>query len=164
MPPASSTGCGPEVRFARDSPLEGDGFEPSVPGTKKPVFVVEGELRGPNGGSQKGLFLMRYRWFESISLQRRVTCEPDFQRRAATVGPRPAAARASHHSSRMRASHASGKAIPGRGLIDHWLFTAARRSAAKFGMGRKALRNPVDSAAAGVFCAAQQARSVSSVL
>jgi hypothetical protein len=67
-----------EIEFAPDSPLEGDGFEPSVPGTKEPVFVAEGELRGPNGGSQKGLFLMRYRWFESISLQRRVICEPDF--------------------------------------------------------------------------------------
>src|SRR6202043_2835093 len=27
------------------SPLEGDGFEPSVPGTKEPVFIAEGELR-----------------------------------------------------------------------------------------------------------------------
>ena len=62
----------PKVRFALDSALEGDGFEPSVPGTKEPFFVAEGELRGPNGGSQKGLFLMRYRWFESISLQRGV--------------------------------------------------------------------------------------------
>jgi hypothetical protein len=34
-----------------------------------------------------------------------------------------------------------------------------RRSSAKFGMGQKALRNSVDSATAGVFCAAQQARS-----
>jgi hypothetical protein len=32
-----------------------------------------------------------------------------------------------------------------------WLFTAARWSYAKFGIGRKALRNPVDSATAGVF-------------
>ena len=38
-----------EVRFAADSPLEGDGFEPSVPGTKEPVFVAESELRGPTG-------------------------------------------------------------------------------------------------------------------
>src|SRR4029077_17125210 len=29
-------------------------------------------IAGSNGGSQKGLFLMRYRWFESISLQQRV--------------------------------------------------------------------------------------------
>ena len=67
----------PKVRFALDSALEGDGFEPSVPSTKEPFFVAEGELRGPNGGSQKGLFLMRYRWFESISLQERVHCELD---------------------------------------------------------------------------------------
>jgi hypothetical protein len=32
-----------------DSPLEGDGFEPSVPGTKEPVFVAEGELRTEPG-------------------------------------------------------------------------------------------------------------------
>jgi hypothetical protein len=38
------------------------------------------------------------------------------------------------------------------------LFTAARRSSAKFGMDRKALRIPVDSATVGVFCASQQAR------
>ena len=71
-----------------DSSLEGDGFEPSVPGTKEPVFVAEGELRGPNGGSQKRLFLIRYRWFESISLQQRVRCEPDFLGRipSMTVG------------------------------------------------------------------------------
>src|ERR1700692_17628 len=67
-----------EPTISPDSLLEGDGFEPSVPGTKEPFFVAEGELRRPNGGSQKGLFLMRYRWFESISLQRRVHCEPDF--------------------------------------------------------------------------------------
>jgi hypothetical protein len=76
-PPGQRDGPG-KFRFAVDSPLEGDGFEPSVPGTKQPVLVAEGELRGPNRGSQKGLFLMRYRWFESISLQRRVACEPEF--------------------------------------------------------------------------------------
>src|SRR5260370_5442963 len=54
------------------SPPEGGGFEPSVPGTKEPVFVAEGELRDRTGAAQKGGFLMRYRWFESISLQRRV--------------------------------------------------------------------------------------------
>jgi hypothetical protein len=39
--------------------LEGDGFEPSVPGTKEPVFVAEGELRiaGTNGAAKKGCFL-----------------------------------------------------------------------------------------------------------
>src|SRR5215831_1920636 len=40
-----------------DSPLEGDGFEPSVPGTKEPVFVAEGELRDRTGAAKKGCFL-----------------------------------------------------------------------------------------------------------
>src|SRR3984893_2329965 len=44
------SGCGRET----DCLLEGDGFEPSVPGTKQPIFVAEGELRGPNEGSQSG--------------------------------------------------------------------------------------------------------------
>jgi hypothetical protein len=55
-----SMGFAPKIRFAPDSPLEGDGFEPSVPGTKEPVFVAEGELRDRTG-EPKGLFLMRYR-------------------------------------------------------------------------------------------------------
>ena len=38
-----------EVRFAEDSLLEENGFEPSVPGTKEPVFVAEGELRDRTG-------------------------------------------------------------------------------------------------------------------
>src|ERR1700730_5477318 len=45
------------VEFAPDSPLEGDGFEPSVPGTKEPVFVAEGELRDRTGAAKKGCFL-----------------------------------------------------------------------------------------------------------
>src|SRR5258705_6383661 len=40
-----------------DSPLEGDGFEPSVPGTKESVFVAEGELRDRTGAAKKGCFL-----------------------------------------------------------------------------------------------------------
>src|SRR5580692_2366293 len=40
-----------------DSPLEGDGFEPSVPDTKEPVFVSEGELRDRTGAAKKGCFL-----------------------------------------------------------------------------------------------------------
>jgi hypothetical protein len=66
----------PEIRFALDSPLEGDGFEPSVPVAKKSDFVAEGELRGWKGGSPKrGISSTGYRWFESISLQRGVCCE-----------------------------------------------------------------------------------------
>ena len=40
----------PKVRFAMDSPLEGGGFEPSVPGAKEPVSFAEGELRGIERG------------------------------------------------------------------------------------------------------------------
>src|SRR5712664_190766 len=40
-----------------DSPQEGDGFEPSVPGTKEPVFVAEGELRDRTGAAKKGCSL-----------------------------------------------------------------------------------------------------------
>jgi hypothetical protein len=42
--------AGEEVRFALDSPLEGGGFEPSVPGAKEPVSFAEGELRGIERG------------------------------------------------------------------------------------------------------------------
>jgi hypothetical protein len=45
------------MRFSCDSPLEGDGFEPSVPGAKEPVFVAEGELRDRTGAAKKGCFL-----------------------------------------------------------------------------------------------------------
>jgi len=47
------SGCGRET----DSPLEGDGFEPSVPGTKEPVFVAGSELRDQTGTAKKGCFL-----------------------------------------------------------------------------------------------------------
>ena len=47
------------------------------PGTKEPVFVAEGELRDRTQAAKKGCFFMRYRWFESISLQRGVRCELD---------------------------------------------------------------------------------------
>ena len=40
-----------------DWPAEGDGFEPSVPGTKEPVFIAEGELRDRTGAAKKGCFL-----------------------------------------------------------------------------------------------------------
>src|ERR1700724_1893678 len=38
-------------------------------------FCCGRRIAGPNGGNQKGVFLMRYRWFGSISLQRRVRGE-----------------------------------------------------------------------------------------
>ena len=63
------SGCG-ERRTLR---WMGYGFEPSVAGTKEPVFVCRGRIAGTDRGQPKRLFLMRYRWFESISLLQRVT-------------------------------------------------------------------------------------------
>src|SRR3984957_15676540 len=61
------------TRFVADSALEGGGFEPSVPGAKEPVSLLrKANCGGSNGGGLLKLFLCGYRWFESISLQRRV--------------------------------------------------------------------------------------------
>ena len=60
--------------FARDSPLEGGGFEPSVPGRE--ITVMED---GP-GCLEKGADLLGNRRFESTSLQRGVRCEPGYSR------------------------------------------------------------------------------------
>ena len=57
-------------RFAADSMLVQDGFEPSVPGSKEPVSVAGGELLIERGQPKKVVSFTRYRWFESISLQR----------------------------------------------------------------------------------------------
>jgi hypothetical protein len=54
-----------EVRFAADSPVEGAGFEPSVP--------LAASRTG--AGSKNVVPLTGDRGFESPSLQRRVTCE-----------------------------------------------------------------------------------------
>ena len=63
----------------------------SGPGTKEPVFLAEGELRDRARAAKKGCFFMRYRWFESISLQRGVHCETDFCRQSLLSGGLPAA-------------------------------------------------------------------------
>jgi hypothetical protein len=58
--------------FAVDSPLEGDGFEPSVP------QQIRSDLRtaGPSPITVDSLATRNWK-FESISLQGRVRCEPD---------------------------------------------------------------------------------------
>jgi hypothetical protein len=58
------------TRFVADSPLEGDGFEPSVP------QQIRSDL-GAAGPSPITVdsFAIRNWKFESISLQQRVTCE-----------------------------------------------------------------------------------------
>ena len=42
-----------EVRFVPDSPVEGDGFEPSVFVAREPVYIAEGELRGDGRAAKK---------------------------------------------------------------------------------------------------------------
>jgi hypothetical protein len=63
------------VEFARDSPLEEAGFEPSVPPVAKGDFVFGEREAGKGhvddkGRSRDGEYPQRDRWFESISLQR----------------------------------------------------------------------------------------------
>jgi hypothetical protein len=97
-----------EVGFAADSLLEGDGFEPSVPRRRDNGFEFkpsalgreEGEAFGKMGtvteaksGLETAAHLTGDRGFESISLQQRVRCEPDFLDH---VGVRPVRQRAVH--------------------------------------------------------------------
>ena len=42
-----------QLRFAPDSPLEGDGFEPSVPGTKEPFFCCGRQIAVTERGQPK---------------------------------------------------------------------------------------------------------------
>jgi hypothetical protein len=59
-----------EVEFAVDSSLEGDGFEPSVP---RQVFLAAPSIHAQfTFRNINRLARDRDRWFESISLQRRV--------------------------------------------------------------------------------------------
>jgi hypothetical protein len=61
-------------RFAVDSPLEGDGFEPSVP---RQVFLAAPSIPAQfTFRNINRLARNRDRWFESISLQRGVSNEP----------------------------------------------------------------------------------------
>ena len=61
----------PWVEFARDSPLEGDGFEPSVPVARRAGSYCGRRIAWGSNGSPKKF--AGYRRFESISLQRRVS-------------------------------------------------------------------------------------------
>ena len=72
-----------KLGFAPDSPLEGDGFEPSVPVAREPAILRKVNW-GDRRGSQKNF--AGYRWFESISLQRGVRCELDTAARRSTSG------------------------------------------------------------------------------
>src|SRR5580692_7014194 len=68
----------PEGWFALDSTLGGDEFEPSVPGRERvSPFGNETGHRGARGSLVTVAHLTGDRGFESISLQRRVSCELD---------------------------------------------------------------------------------------
>ena len=68
----------PEGWFALDSTLEGDEFEPSVPGRERvSPFGYETGHRGARGSLVTVAHLTGDRGFESISLQERVHCELD---------------------------------------------------------------------------------------
>jgi hypothetical protein len=65
----------PSFRFAPDSLLERAELEHSVSSTT-------------NGGASTEACLARNRKFDSISLQQRVLCEPDFLDQGAPIGPK----------------------------------------------------------------------------
>ena len=50
---ACSVTTRPKVRFAPDSALEGDGFEPSVPVAREPVILRKVNLRGDRRAAKK---------------------------------------------------------------------------------------------------------------
>ena len=60
------------VRFAKDSPLEGDGFELTVSRRERNEPPSGSRHGGDKSPSPSGSLSSGYQWFESISLQRRV--------------------------------------------------------------------------------------------
>ena len=65
----------PQARIV-SAALPRDGIRTLGPRHERADFCCGRRIAGPNGSSQKGLFLMRYRWFESISLQQTVRLSP----------------------------------------------------------------------------------------
>ena len=56
-PTSAQSGRASPPQIRTNSMLEGDGFEPSVPGTKEAGFCCGGRIAGTERGSQKGCFL-----------------------------------------------------------------------------------------------------------
>jgi hypothetical protein len=71
-----------DVVFAHDSPVERDGFELPVPQQIRSHFRAS----SPVSHDRVDGLATRNRRFESVSLQRRVRCEPDFLSRVDHVG------------------------------------------------------------------------------
>jgi hypothetical protein len=92
--PATARMMAREVKFVTDSPLEGSGFEPSVPCHGSRDFLSFGKktqrlLRSREPWwrtTERPLLLRRNGEFEFTSLQRRVRCEPDFLSRVDHAG------------------------------------------------------------------------------
>jgi hypothetical protein len=84
----AGTGAREEVRFAGDSPLEGDGFELSVPRSRKSDSFDGGEAPKGHGDDMRRYrdaeYLKRNRGFESDFLQQRLR----FITETASVGRR----------------------------------------------------------------------------
>jgi hypothetical protein len=71
---------GPYLKWLRLS-TNGDAEVTFRPKRPQPAFLMRADV--PIGNAQQSLSQQRDRWFESGSLQRRVTCEPDFLDQAA---------------------------------------------------------------------------------
>src|SRR5260370_10289849 len=109
----------PSTRFVDDSPLQGDGFEPSVRGAKEPVSVAEGELRGIERGAPKrvvfyGVPMVRIHFPPGASLQ--------------TLGP----SRSGLLGTRSRAALLYGINIPTRPRRNHQCAGGLERRIAAF--------------------------------
>jgi hypothetical protein len=123
------------VRFARDSSLEGGGFEPSVSvatsegeveraQARKTLSLTgtEGSNPPPSSGESRANLTSHHRalaifggdrGFESISLQRGVLCKPDFRRRRIVDESKSACARCSGVRPRVPGATSTG------GEFDH---------------------------------------------
>jgi len=69
------------VRFAKDSPLEGDGFELTVSRRERNEPPSGSRHGGDKSPSPSGSLSSGYQWFESISLQRTVRLSQEVTRR-----------------------------------------------------------------------------------
>src|SRR6266404_5971347 len=86
--PTVIDGIAPENQVRTGLPAGGRWIRTIGPRHERAGFCCGRRIAGPNGGSQKGLLLMRYRWFESISLQRRVSSELGSEPASVRLQPR----------------------------------------------------------------------------
>ena len=95
-------GCAPKVRFAQDSALEGDGFEPSVPVAKEPIrFAQDSALE--ESGFEPSVPLGEKRSFRNASIRELHRAAYRGGRKRYRRG-RPSGSRRSDHSNTATAS------------------------------------------------------------